>query len=977
MRSYAERPWWRRSPLAPLLLMAALFSLALGMRLLALGRFVTPDELIWVYRSVLFREALQNGRFAETLVAGHPGVTTTWLGTLAISVQLLLRPADGATYQWLTQMAALTPDNMAAFQWLSVFLSGGRLAVAVVNSLGVVAVYALVRRLFDRRAALLAAVLLALDPFVAGLSGLLHVDGLLTTGVTLSLLALALGMGLGRKTASKPERVGWTAAAGALAALSVLSKTPALLLLPVAALTLAAGLLRDRDLPLRRRLGEVFLLGVVWLGSFLLVLFAVFPALWSAPGAVLATVSGNTGRHVEEALRPTFFMGDVAFDHGAAFYPIVVLWRITPVVLVGLGLLGVTLARGPVRTRANGWALILLGGWALLFLAMITMAAKKFDRYAAPVFPALIILAAVGLAMWATTGKRVSKGVQGLLAAAVMLQVVMLLFSGPYLLSSYNLLLGGPYVARELLPMGWGEGISESGRWLATQTGAGDETAVSGIPPSLAPFFPGETLAADQVGLNAADNVIVTLTGRQEDPQAVDTAVAGFALRHTVRYGLLEQAWVYANPQPQRNEPQIAPVENAPSFGEQMRLAGQALQALEGGDVRYTVRWQRLAADSRPRVTLTLRDEQGAVWNRLETAVLNETYFYPPDWQPDEEPEVSYLLKLPPTVPPGNYALDVSLLDGDSGSLLPVLDANGEFEGVVYEAGEVAVQTPAVALNPGALGLTAIIDEIWADGGLRLLGQGAAAERGPAGGSLPLEIFWQSLGPLPAGLQVALQLGEAEPVLLPLSRYDSGRWEEGRTLLEKYRLPIAPEMSAGSYALTLELRDAAGRPYKGDQVTLGDIRVDTIERLFDLPADIAVPLETRFAQGITLRGVSPDALTEEAGGKLALTLVWQGEGQTAVPVTAFVHVVNEQGEIVAQADRWPGGLPSDVWSAGQVIVDEYALVLPSDLAAGEYTIRVGLYTADDGRRLEVMGQEGVVDGDQVILPVMITINEGR
>jgi hypothetical protein len=61
-----------------------------------------------------------------------------------------------------------------------------------------------------------------------------------------------------------------------------------------------------------------------------------------------------------------------------------------------------------------------------------------------------------------------------------------------------------------------------------------------------------------------------------------------------------------------------------------------------------------------------------------------------------------------------------------------------------------------------------------------------------------------------------------------------------------------------------------------------------------------------------------------------------------------------------------------------VIVDEYALVLPSDLAAGEYTIRVGLYTADDGTRLAVQDQNGdVPDGDHFILPVIVTIDEGQ
>jgi hypothetical protein len=96
-------------------------------------------------------------------------------------------------------------------------LTGGRLAVAVVNSLGVVGciagcgVYG--RGEQRRRGAgekepavanvssplfpwlpgpFLAALLLALDPFLAGLSGLFHVDGLSATFVTLALLSLAV-----------------------------------------------------------------------------------------------------------------------------------------------------------------------------------------------------------------------------------------------------------------------------------------------------------------------------------------------------------------------------------------------------------------------------------------------------------------------------------------------------------------------------------------------------------------------------------------------------------------------------------------------------------------------------------------------------------------------------------------------------------------------------------------------------------------
>ena len=125
-----------------------LFLLALGPRLVAIGRYVTPDELVWVYRALQFREALLDGSWAGTLVAGHPGVTTTWLGALSMSVQLWVSADARVAYDWLTKVASLTPDNVEAFRRLAVLLTGGRLAVAVVNSLGVVGVYWLARRLW-------------------------------------------------------------------------------------------------------------------------------------------------------------------------------------------------------------------------------------------------------------------------------------------------------------------------------------------------------------------------------------------------------------------------------------------------------------------------------------------------------------------------------------------------------------------------------------------------------------------------------------------------------------------------------------------------------------------------------------------------------------------------------------------------------------------------------------------------------------
>ncbi len=153
------------------LLILVIFLTALLPRLVAIGRYITPDELIWVYRSVVFREALLRGAWGDTLVSGHPGVTTTWLETFGISLQLWLRPSTQVTYTWLTQLAYLTPDNMQALQWLTEFLSVGRVLVAVVTSVGIVVIYWLIRQFLGTLIALLAALLLALDSFCGWIVG--------------------------------------------------------------------------------------------------------------------------------------------------------------------------------------------------------------------------------------------------------------------------------------------------------------------------------------------------------------------------------------------------------------------------------------------------------------------------------------------------------------------------------------------------------------------------------------------------------------------------------------------------------------------------------------------------------------------------------------------------------------------------------------------------------------------------------------
>lgn len=972
----------RRYPfrLASIWFAVALFLAALLPRLAAIGRYVTPDEVIWIYRSIQFRQALISGAWFDTLTAGHPGVTTTWLGSLAISLQLALRPGDQAVYEWITHLAWFAPENVAAFSQLAAFLTAARLAVALANSLGVVAIYLLARPLLGQPVAILSALLIALDPFVAGLSGLLHVDALMTTFTTLSLLALALTVTHSRPQA--PRHLWYPAISGITAALAILSKSPALLLLPFAALFLCLSLFYNRDMPPAGRLRRLVAQGSAWLAAFLGAALLVLPALWVAPAQVVATMSSNANRHVEEALRPTFFLGQVTFEHGPLFYPIALAFRLSPVVFLGLILAFYLIVRHfpgrffekkPQITQIAGiktLVILLLGLWPVLYIVGISLAAKKFDRYALPAIPALTLLAAMAWWRLGYPRPKLARLAARLLVAG---QVVYLLWALPYPLAAYNPLLGGPFTAQRALPLGWGESISAAGRWLAEQPGTTGSAAAASTTPALAPFFPGETLPLAEESVPQADYLILTAGMKQSEPEALARLAAGARLVHTVHYGGLDQAWIYAQPEPQKARLVLPDFSEPLTFANRIQLLATTATA-DSEHVHFYARWQRRQPeDGRYTVRVALQDDQGHDWAGLETELLNEVYFYPEHWAAGEMPIIRYTLDLPPAIPPAGYTVTLSLFDSHDGTRLPLLAADGQFQGVVYDEEVVSVPAPVTPTPVARLDIPVAANAGWMDGSLILLGHSPLQATVINGGRLPLDLYWRAQSELPAGLLLAFRVGD-RPFTVPLSRYDSGRWRPGEVIHEKVSLVAAPDMAAGQYSVTVQVLSAASRPLASAPHRLGEVEVIALDRLFEMPAGIATPLAYRFGQGIHLGGL--DLLTPAVapGETMQLRLYWQTETQPDEIYTAFVHVLEPDGEIAFQADQWPGGLPSHTWAAGQVIVDAYTLDVPAGVPAGDYRIAVGLYAASDGQRLPASDDGGTAyPDDRVILPVSLTV----
>lgn len=98
-----------------------------------------------------------------------------------------------------------------------------------------------------------------------------------------------------------------------------------------------------------------------------------------------------------------------------------------------------------------------------------------------------------------------------------------------------------------------------------------------------------------------------------------------------------------------------------------------------------------------------------------------------------------------------------------------------------------------------------------------------------------------------------------------------------------------------------------------------------------------------------------------------LTLYWRSLAPVDADLTLFVHLLDEAGNIIAQADAPPtnGVYPTRWWSPGELIADRREL----PAAPGVVSLRLGLYNAFNGQRLPVSESSLPVQDNGVIIPL--------
>ncbi|HMQ29873.1 MAG TPA: glycosyltransferase family 39 protein [Chloroflexaceae bacterium] len=649
-----------------------LIGIALLPRAAGLADFYTTDEAyFWQVRVARFAGALAMGDWAATNQTGHPGVTTMWLGAL------------GQQLAYAQGLPEPGPGGGAGF------LAHLRAPLAVANALAVGLGYLLLLRLVRPATAALAALLWAGSPFLIAHGRLLHLDALLASCMTLSLLCLLVAVAPRRPGERRPFAL---VGAGLFGGLALLTKAPALLLPPVSALVLLGAGLWGRPLS-RAALGGAARAAAprmaAWLAVAALTFVALWPAMWVAPGEALGAVVGEV---VENGAQPhssgNFFMGRPTEDPGWPFYLSVVVWRGEAPTLLGLGALlalaGARISRarrrlppggdGQTRPSAEPLVMAALALFVALFTLALTLLAKKFDRYLLPIWPALQILGAVGLvalldAWLARTHALAAATRRAIVAAAAATVVVAALLPPllyrPYYLAYYNPLLGGGAPAQGVLLAGWGEGMEQAGAWLSGRPDLRRGPVLSWLPPTLTPFVPADVPVHDldlDTLVEPANYAVVYASVAERDTRTVAEA---YAMQtpplHTVRVRGVTYATVHQLPRP-FTMAAGAVFEGVHLRGFSDRLLGATLVITPSWDIQV----------DRPGGVFSFMhvlDERGERVAQID-ALLDDGMFA--TWQAGQQFGTALPLALPPDLPPGTYTVVLGLYTQPDGARLPL-----------------------------------------------------------------------------------------------------------------------------------------------------------------------------------------------------------------------------------------------------------------------------------------------------------------
>lgn len=365
-------------------------------------------------------------------------------------------------------------------------------------------------------------------------------------------------------------------------------------------------------------------------------------------------------------------------------------------------------------------------------------------------------------------------------------------------------------------------------------------------------------------------------------------------------------------------------------FGARIKLIG-----VNGPSTRLTLIWQAMSAErANYHVRLRLVGSNGQTWWEDQGAHPVGGYYPTGAWAAGEVVADYHEIMVEPFVPAGTYDLEVGLF-------VPFRDEPLKVTGADWLR-----VTPLQILPPDAPPLTRQVRIV-------------------AGDRVITSV--DTWGDVPPASEAALRLAASGPD----SNVSLAVWADNETpvlsMLQVLRGGMsrlafrAPE-TAGTYTVQIGFDAPSRCGWLAPLTTSCSIGLLKV-------AGEAIGNAINFDNQVLLTTSRVDRASFHPGETIKVDLTWRGLKTWPDNYTAFVHLVGPDGKVHGQVDQWPvqGTLPTSSWSAGQVVADPYAVILPPDAPRGTYQVEVGWYLLATLRRLSVLDAAGRPSDDKVII----------
>ncbi len=369
------------------------------------------------------------------------------------------------------------------------------------------------------------------------------------------------------------------------------------------------------------------------------------------------------------------------------------------------------------------------------------------------------------------------------------------------------------------------------------------------------------------------------------------------------------------------------------------------------GSLAIRAFWQAKEAQNNDfRDTIRLVDSDGMAWSP-STSNYPRRYRAPKPttrWPAEKYADILHGVTAFPASPPGIYQVNLILFDKESLETVPL--ENGER---ALNLGTILLEHPTemATIEPQFE-----MNARW--GAVSLVGYNLDRQEAAPGDPFLLTTFWQMDGgtddDLIAHLALVDENGDTpftQSFTPTRSDFPTSQWQDGDLWRGQHTFRLPVTLKSGIYAWQICLTADASSDENCIMEPLGRLTINAPKRVFEPPESHAFPENRSHAFGksvtsapiVQLEGVN----VVKMDGRMEITAVWHSITQTPISYRVFIHLLDEDGTLIAQSDGEPvhWTRPTTGWMAGEFVSDTHQL-------NGRGTeILIGLYDPETGERL--------------------------